>query len=284
MRRHTDPRAPTAPSADAARPAAAIHHGRLVVAALSAGYNDRTMLDRVSLHVPDGSFTAIIGPNGCGKSTLLKAMAGHLRPTTGSVRLDGRDVTDIRPKALARELALLPQTSSAPDGITVVDLVSRGRFPHQSLLHQWSQADEDAVTRALELTGCHDLADRPVHALSGGQRQRVWIAMVLAQSAPIMLLDEPTTFLDITRQLDVLRLCRQLRAERDVTLVAVLHDLNLAFRFATHLVVMRDGRVLAEGAPDAVVTPDLLAAAFDLDARVLPDPETGAPMVVPRAR
>lgn len=262
----------------------ALQHGRLIVDELTTGYDGQPVLDHVSLHVPDGSFTVIIGPNGCGKSTLLKAMAGHLPAHAGEVRLDDQRVSGIRPKATARRLALLPQSSTAPDGITVVDLVSRGRFPHQSLLHQWSRDDEAAVTRALELTGCLEFADRQVRSLSGGQRQRVWIAMVLAQDTPLMLLDEPTTFLDITRQLDVLTLCRDLQRERGVTLVAVLHDLNPAFRFATHLVVMRDGSVIAEGAPADIVTPELVADAFDLDARVLPDPETGAPMVIPRER
>lgn len=247
------------------------------------GYGQRAVVDDLSIDVADGGFTVIVGPNACGKSTLLRALGRMLPPRAGQVILDGRAIHTTPTKEVARSVGLLPQAPVTPDAITVADLVARGRFPHQSLLRQWSPADEDAVENALHEVGMIEHADRMVDELSGGQRQRVWIAMTLAQDTPIILLDEPTTFLDVSHQLDVLDLCSRLH-DAGRTLVAVLHDLNLAARYATHLVAMRDGAVIAQGEASDVVTSDLLREVFDLDALVVPDPETGRPMVIPRDR
>ncbi|MGP9694804.1 ABC transporter ATP-binding protein [Brachybacterium sp. AOP25-B2-12] len=249
---------------------------------LVVGYDDRTVIDALDLTIPEGEFTSIIGPNACGKSTLLHALARLLRPRTGTVVLDGTDIATLRTKETARRIGVLPQTPLSPEGITVADLVARGRYPHQSLLRSWSPQDEAAVDAALAATRVTDLRDRPVDALSGGQRQRVWIALALAQETPLLLLDEPTTFLDIGHQIEVLDLLARLRSEGR-TVVAVLHEITLAARYATHLVAMRDGAVLAQGAPRDVVTPELLRTLFDVRARVLPDPEGGAPLIVPDA-
>jgi len=253
---------------------------RLCGTGLTIGYEGRVVSHALDVTIPDGSFTVIVGPNACGKSTLLRALARLLRPSRGTVLLDGKAIHDYPSKEVARRLGLLPQTSYAPDGILVVDLVARGRFPHQKLLRQWSMGDDDAVTRALELTDLTDLAERPVDELSGGQRQRVWLALILAQETPLMLLDEPTTFLDIAHQIEVLDLCRTLhRTGR--TLVAVLHDLNHAARYATHLIVMRDGAIVTTGRPADVVTADLVRDVFGLPCVVLTDPTSGTPLVLP---
>ncbi|MFT4299409.1 MAG: ABC transporter ATP-binding protein [Aeromicrobium sp.] len=256
--------------------------GRLSGHGLQVGYDQRTIISGLDVTIPDGSFTVIIGPNACGKSTLLRTLSRLLKPTAGAVLLDGRDVHEYQGKAFAREIGLLPQQSLAPDGITVVDLVSRGRFPYQTLFKQWTDADEQAVRSALEATRLVELSHRPVEALSGGQRQRVWIAMALAQETPILLLDEPTTYLDLAHQLEVLELCARLNAQGR-TLVAVLHDLNQAARYATHLIAMRSGSVITEGAPDQVVTEESVERVFGVRSRVIADPETGTPMVVPLA-
>lgn len=261
--------------------AADVDH-RLVAAGLSAGYDERRVLEELDLQVPEGSFTVIIGPNACGKSTLLRSLARLLRPESGEVLLDGSSIASVPAKALARTIGLLPQSPTAPDGISVADLVSRGRHPHQGLLRRWSRADEEAVLAALEATGMVELADRPVDELSGGQRQRAWIAMALAQQTPLLLLDEPTTYLDIAHQIEVLELCAALQREGR-TLVAVLHDLNQALRHATHVVAMREGRIVAQGAPEAVGTAELVEEVFGLASRVIEDPETGRPLVIPRA-
>jgi iron complex transport system ATP-binding protein len=260
------------------------HPQRLEAHGVSLGYDGARIVDGLDLAVPDGSFTVIVGANGSGKSTLLRGLARLLKPEAGSVLLDGREIHRYAPKEAARRLGLLPQSQSAPDGIAVVDLVSRGRYPHQSLLKQWSPADEQAVRDALELTDTAGLAGQAFDELSGGQRQRVWLAMALAQETDILLLDEPTTLLDIAHQIDVLDLCARLRAERGHTLVAVLHDLNLAARYATHLVAMKDGRIVAAGAPGEVVTPGLVEHVFGLECRVIADPESGTPLVIPRHR
>jgi iron complex transport system ATP-binding protein len=259
-----------------------IDEPRLRAERLSLGYGSRTVVDGLDLRIPDGSFTVIVGANGSGKSTLLRGLARLLRPETGRVLLDGQSVQSYPSKEVARRLGLLPQAQVAPDGIAVADLVARGRYPHQSLLRQWTAADEAAVRTALELTDTADLAGREFDELSGGQRQRVWLAMALAQQTRILLLDEPTTYLDLAHQVDVLELCSRLRVEQGYTLVAVLHDLNLAFRYATHLVAMKDGAIVAEGAPATLVTPQLVERVFGLPCRVLTDPETGTPLVVPR--
>nr|WP_240897682.1 ABC transporter ATP-binding protein [Kineococcus vitellinus] len=251
---------------------------------LTLAYDSRTITRDLGIEIPDGSFTVIIGPNACGKSTLLRALARMLKPRSGSVYLDGERIQSLPSKEVARRLGLLPQTASAPDGITVADLVARGRFPHQKLLRQWSRDDERAVDAAMAATHVDQLADRTVDELSGGQRQRVWIAMALAQETPILLLDEPTTYLDIAHQIEVLDLCAQLHEEQQRTLVAVLHDLNHACRYATHLVALKEGRLMAQGAPADVVTAGLIEEVFGLPCVVIDDPETGTPLVVPRAR
>lgn len=250
---------------------------------VTLAYDKRVVAAGLDVAIEPGSFTAIVGPNACGKSTLLRALARLLKPSSGVVELDGKAIHSLPSKQVAKRLGLLPQSSIAPDGITVEDLVSRGRHPHQGFLRQWSREDETAVQKALESTGVEDLASRFVDELSGGQRQRVWLAMALAQETSILLLDEPTTFLDIAHQVEVLDLCAQLH-EEGRTLVAVLHDLNQACRYATSIVAMRDGAVVAEGRPGDVVTAELVENVFGLACRVVDDPESGTPLVVPAAR
>ncbi|WP_266019606.1 ABC transporter ATP-binding protein [Brucella intermedia] len=248
--------------------------------AVTLRYDDRVIVKNLSIVIPDASFTVIVGPNACGKSTLLRALSRLLAPVSGKVVLDGRNISDLPAKEVARRLGLLPQTSVAPDGITVADLVSRGRYPHQSFLRQWSVEDEEAVACALEVTRISDLANRSVNELSGGQRQRVWIALVLAQETPILLLDEPTTYLDIAHQIELLELLAELNREGR-TVVAVLHDLNHACRYASHLVAMRNGAIMAEGAPSEIVTEKLIEEVFGLASVIITDPVSGTPLVVP---
>ena len=248
---------------------------------LTLSYDSRTISADLDVSIPAGEVTVILGPNACGKSTLLRALSRLLTPDRGEVLLSGEDVRRMAPKELARRLGLLPQSSTAPFGITVSDLVARGRFPHQRMLRQWSEADRVAVARAMEATRITPLADRMVEELSGGQRQRVWIAMLLAQNTPVMLLDEPTTFLDISHQLEVMELVQRLNREEGRTVALVLHDLNQACRFADHLVVMHGGRIADRGAPREVMTEALLEEVFALEARVVADPVFGTPMVVP---
>ncbi len=256
---------------------------RLSAHDLTLGYDRRVISRELSVDIPDGSFTVIVGPNACGKSTLLRALSRLISPSHGHVVLDGRPIQTYRPKDAARVLGLLPQTSIAPDGITVADLVARGRHPHQGFLRQWSIDDERAVAAAMASTGVDELAGRRVDELSGGQRQRVWVAMVLAQQTPLMLLDEPTTFLDIAHQIDLMELLTDLN-EQGTTLVAVLHDLNQAARYATHLIAMKDGAILAQGAPSEIVTATLVEEVFGLRCVVSPDPVTGTPTVTPIGR
>ena len=255
---------------------------RLRATDLDVGYDGRPVIEGLRVEIPDGSFTVIVGPNACGKSTLLRSLSRLLRPTRGSVLLDGKDIEHYRGKEFARELGLLPQQSLAPEGITVVDLVSRGRFPYQRMFRQWTEDDERAVHESLESTQLVGLSTRPVDSLSGGQRQRVWIAMALAQETPILLLDEPTTFLDLAHQIEVLDLCARLNREGR-TLVAVLHDLNQAARYATHLIAMRTGEIVAEGSPRDVVTEETVQGVFGVRSRVIDDPESLTPMVIPLA-
>ncbi len=257
---------------------------RLAAEAVRLAYDERVVVHDVDLALTDGSFTAIVGPNGCGKSTLLKALGRLLRPTSGQVVLDGRAISWTSTRDVARVLGLLPQTPTAPDGLSVADLVARGRHPHQSWMRQWSRDDESAVAEALAWTDMTQLADRPVEALSGGQRQRAWISMALAQGTDLLLLDEPTTYLDLAHQIDVLELVARLHAERGRTIVVVLHDLNLAARYAHRLVAMRDGVLVASGTPGEVLTEQLMADVFELEARIVPDPVAGTPMVVPVRR
>ncbi|WP_028661792.1 ABC transporter ATP-binding protein [Saccharomonospora saliphila] len=245
------------------------------------GYGERLVVDGLDLDVADGSVTVIIGPNGCGKSTLLRALGRLLRPRGGAVLLDGKRIDKQPTREVARTVGLLPQSPTAPDGLTVGDLVSRGRHPHQSWHRQWSADDEGAVGRALTMTGMDAHADRAVDELSGGQRQRAWISMTLAQDTALLLLDEPITYLDLAHQVEVLDLVHGLHTERGTTVVMVLHDLNLAARYADTLVAMRDGHVVARGTPDDVLTERLLSEVFGLDAKVLADPVAGTPLVVP---
>ena len=256
----------------------------LTAESVTLGYGDRTIVDSLDLALPPGRVTAIVGANACGKSTLLKAMARLLTPSAGQVLLDGKSIHRLPTKQVARVLGLLPQSPIAPDGIAVSDLVSRGRHPHQGALSRWTSTDDAAVARALEATGVTHLADRPVDELSGGQRQRVWIAMALAQETDVLLLDEPTTFLDISHQIDVLDLLTDLNRDRGTTVAMVLHDLNLAARYADHLVAMAQGEVIAAGDPSDVLTEETVRRVFGLDSRVVPDPLTGRPMVVPIGR
>ncbi|MFW3172109.1 ABC transporter ATP-binding protein [Geodermatophilus sp. CPCC 206100] len=257
---------------------------RLAAESVSLAYDERVVVRDLDLQLTDGSFTAIVGPNGCGKSTLLRALGRLLRPAQGQVLLDGRAITRTPTREVAKVLGLLPQTPVAPEGLTVGDLVARGRHPHQTWLKQWSSGDEAAVAEALAWTDMSELADRPVDALSGGQRQRAWISMALAQGTDLLLLDEPTTYLDLSHQIDVLELVQRLHTERGRTVVVVLHDLNLAARYAQRLVAMKDGVLVASGAPAEVLTEQLLADVFDLEARIVPDPVAGTPMVVPVRR
>ncbi|MCF3964295.1 ABC transporter ATP-binding protein [Streptomyces fuscigenes] len=257
---------------------------RLTAQSLTLGYDKRVISRDLSLEIPDHSFTVVVGPNACGKSTLLRALSRMLRPEQGRVLLDGSAIHTMPAKKVAKTLGLLPQSSTAPDGITVADLVARGRYPHQGLLRQWSPEDERIVGESMAATRIGELAERYVDELSGGQRQRVWIAMALAQQTPLLLLDEPTTYLDIQHQIDVLDLCAELHETQGRTLVAVLHDLNHAARYATHLIAMRGGSVVAQGPPAEVVTAPLVEKVFGLRCQVIEDPETGTPLVVPAGR
>lgn len=254
---------------------------RLQAKNVTLGYDDLIVVSELDLDVPDGEITVIIGPNACGKSTLLRAMARLLRPSGGQVILDGQLIQKVGTKEVARRLGLLPQTPIAPEGITVVDLVARGRTPHQKLFQQWSERDEIAVRSALDATNTAELADRSIDELSGGQRQRVWIAMALAQETDLLLLDEPTTFLDIAHQVDVLDLIEDLNRDSGRTVVVVLHDLNLACRYADHVVAMRDGAIVAAGPPSEVITAKTVEAVFGMKSLVIECPVSGTPLVVP---
>ncbi|MFJ3673321.1 ABC transporter ATP-binding protein [Streptomyces sp. NPDC090106] len=256
---------------------------RLRVESATIGYDRWIISEDLSVAIPDESFTVIVGPNACGKSTLLRRLSRLRKPSTGQVVLDGADINSYRTKEVARRVGLLPQTAIAPDGTTVADLVARGRHPHQGFVRQWTEDDERAVPRAMHRTSVADLAGRPVDELSGGQRQRVWVAMALAQHTGIMLLDEPTTFLDITHEIELMELFTGLYHSGH-TLVAVLHDLNHAARHGTHLVAMKDGAVVAEGTPEQVVTAELVEEVFGLRCPVVPDPVAGSPQVVPLGR
>jgi len=256
---------------------------RLGARELSLGYGGTSIVDGLTVDVAAGAVTAIVGPNACGKSTLLRGLARLMSPSAGQVILDGSDITSLRTKDVARKLGLLPQSSIAPEGITVADLVTRGRFPHQTMLRQFSRDDQRAVADAMAATGVTAISGRPVDQLSGGQRQRVWIAMVLAQQTPLILLDEPTTFLDIAHQIELLDLFAELNAEQGRTIVAVLHDLNHACRFADQIIAMKAGSIVAQGNPADVITADLVEDVYGLKCQVIDDPETGTPLVVPRA-
>lgn len=251
---------------------------------LSLGYGGAPIVKNLSVDLPAGKVTIIVGANACGKSTLLRGLARLLKPSAGVVRLDGEDIHKVPTREIARRLGILPQTPTAPEGITVADLVGRGRSPHQGWFRQWSAADDDAVAAALNVTGTQQLAGRSIDELSGGQRQRVWIAMALAQETDVLLLDEPTTYLDLAHQVEVLDVVSELNARRGITVAIVLHDLNLAARYADHLIAMKSGEIVAEGAPGEVLTAGLVRDVFGLDSVVVADPVVGTPMVVPIGR
>ncbi len=251
---------------------------------LRLAYDDRVVVEDLDLVIPSGRITVIVGANACGKSTLLRALARLLAPKSGAVQLDGRSIHSIPTRALAQQLGILPQSPVAPEGLTVIDLVGRGRSPHQTWWRQWSSADEDAVHEALRATDMTDLAHRAVDELSGGQRQRAWIAMAVAQGTPVMLLDEPTTYLDLAHQIDVLDLITDLNRRQGRTVVMVLHDLNQACRYADHIVAMKAGRIAGEGSPAEVVTAEMVEEVFGLRCVVGTDPVSGTPMVIPMGR
>jgi iron complex transport system ATP-binding protein len=272
------PQEPRAPGLGASAP------DRLAAAGVSLGYGNRRIVNNLSMSLPAGRVTMIVGANACGKSTLLRGLARLLKPEAGTVLLDGKDIFRLPSRHVATQLGILPQTPTAPEGISVADLVGRGRTPHQGWFGQRSSADDDAVDAALQATDTRELALRNVDELSGGQRQRVWIAMALAQQTDILLLDEPTTYLDLAHQVEVLELVAELNASRGTTVGIVLHDLNLAARYGDHLIAMKDGGIVAAGPPDEVLTEELVRTVFQLEAKVVPDPVCGSPMVVPLGR
>lgn len=257
---------------------------RLQANALTLGYDKKIVAENLSVAIPDGELTVIIGPNACGKSTLLRTLSRLARPLQGEVLLDGNAIAHYSTKEVARRLGLLPQSSNAPAGISVSELVARGRYPHQPLFGRWRQEDEVAVQQAMLATGVADLAQQQVDTLSGGQRQRVWIAMVLAQQTPLLLLDEPTTWLDIAHQIELLELMQDLNRQHGRTLVVVLHDLNQACRYASHLIAMRDGKIIAQGKPADIVTPALIETIYGLRCMIVDDPVAHTPMIVPLGR
>jgi len=248
---------------------------------LHLSYGGPPIVEELTVTIPTQAITAIIGPNGCGKSTLLKALARILIPEQGKVEVNEVDIHSQSTKEIARQLGLLPQNPRSPDGITVSDLIQRGRYPHQGIFRQWSREDESSVSKALSLTELTNFSDRPIDELSGGQRQRVWIAMLLAQETPIMLLDEPTTHLDIAHQIEVLDLLKELTEQHNRTIVMVLHDINLAVRYANNLIAMRDGEIKTAGKPRDVLTAQMIHDVFSIQAQILPDPVSGSPLCIP---
>lgn len=251
---------------------------------LTLGYGQKVIVRELTVAIPDGHFTAIIGPNGCGKSTLLRALSRLMKPQQGQVVLDGEAISQLGSKEIARRVGILAQNATTPGDITVQELIARGRYPHQPLFSRWRQQDEDAVQQAMKATGVSQFASQPVDTLSGGQRQRAWIAMILAQQTAIMLLDEPTTWLDISHQIDLMELLQNLNQHQGYTIAAVLHDLNQACRYASHLIAMRDGQVIAEGAPGKIVNAELIERIYGIKSLIIDDPVAGTPLVVPLGR
>jgi iron complex transport system ATP-binding protein len=254
---------------------------RLYTEQLDIAYHDRKIVENLNLSIPEGKITALVGANGSGKSTILKAMARIMKPNGGTVFLDGKSIHSQSTKDVAKQLAILPQNPVAPDGLTVSELISYGRFPHQKGFGSLTKEDKEIIRWATQVTGMGDFIDRPVDQLSGGQRQRAWIAMAFAQGTDILFLDEPTTFLDMAHQLEVLKLLKRLNAEQGRTIVMVVHDLNHATRFAQHMVAIKRGRVVREGAPEDVMTQDVLREVFGIEADIIPDPRTGVPLCLP---
>lgn len=256
----------------------------LAAEGVTAGYDNKKIIDGISVTVPPHKISVILGANGCGKSTLLKTFARLLKPFDGAVTLDGKKITTMPPKLLAQQLGLLPQSPVVPEGIKVTDLVSRGRFPYRKLLKNMSREDFEAVEEALSMMGITELANRSVDELSGGQRQRVWIALALAQQTDILLLDEPTTFLDISYQVEILDLLTDLNRRRKTTIVMVLHDINLSARYADHLYAMQKGKLIAQGKPSEIITPELMKQVYGLDCIVQEDPLSKTPYILPKGR
>ena len=251
---------------------------------LTLAYDNETIIDGLSVVIPSGEITTLVGPNGCGKSTLLRGISRLLKPQRGSVMLNAHDIWRLPTKELAKQLGILPQGPVAPEGLTVHELVAQGRYPHQSWLQQWSLEDEKVTRKALEITGITDFADRPIDTLSGGQRQRAWIAMTLAQDSDVILLDEPTTFLDLAYQIDVLDLLHDLNRERGKTIIMVLHDLNHACRYASHIIALSSGRIAAQGKPGEIVTESMVREVFGIECRIIADPVTDTPLCIPLGR
>lgn len=258
-----------------------LKNDRLSGSNMNLSYESEQIFSSLNVSIPDRKFTVIIGPNGCGKSTLLRMLCRLQKPNSGQVELDGEDIYSLHPKTLAKQIGLLPQRVSSPDGIRVKDLVARGRYPYQKLFQQWSEVDEQAVCEAMQLTDTEHLSERLIDELSGGQRQRVWIAMVLAQQTPILFLDEPTTYLDIAHQIELLELCRDLNRRKNFTIVAVLHELNQAFRYGDHILLMSEGCIAAQGAPKEIISSEVIKQVFNLDCLIMEDPICGSPMVIP---
>lgn len=257
---------------------------KLSTRALSLAYGDHHVVRDLSIDFTPGAITSIVGPNGCGKSTVLRSLARLLKPHSGQVLLGNTPVHDIAPRRYARSVGLLPQHPVAPDGITVADLVGRGRTPHQGFFGRWSSQDYLAVAEAMDTTGVSELAHAPVNELSGGQRQRVWIAMALAQHTDVLLLDEPTTYLDVKHQLEVLDILTDLNKTRGTTVIMVLHDLNLSARYSDELIALRDGAIVAHGAPETVITAETVREVFSIDSTVIADPVSDTPAVMPQGR
>ena len=251
---------------------------------VTLAYEQNVIAKNLSVEIPNGKFTVIVGPNGCGKSTLLRSLSRLLLPQSGEILLNGENIHSQSTREVAKKLGLLPQSAIAPNGIKVIDLVSRGRFPHQKWFQPWSEADQKAVELAMQATGVMDFAQHNVDQLSGGQRQRVWVAMALAQETSLLLLDEPTTYLDIAHQIELMDLFQDLNRIQGHTLVAVLHDLNHACRYADHLIMIKAGEVIATGSPNEIVTEALIKQVFGLSCLILPDPISNTPLIIPRGR
>ena len=282
------PQVSKSPSLDAERsranPLGQVPKDRLEAKQLTLAYDNATIIRNLNLGIPAGKTTVLVGANGCGKSTLLRGLAKLLKPKSGTVYLDGKDISKLKAKNVAKKLGMLPQSPTAPEGLTVRDLVAMGRYPYQSWMQQWSTEDGEKVAEALEITTMTKLADRALDSLSGGQRQRAWIAMVLAQDTDILLLDEPTTFLDLSHQVDLLDLLDELQETKQKTIVMILHDLNLSCRYADYLVAVQQGKVYATGTPEQVMTEETVRDVFDLECRIVSDPLANTPMCIPIGR
>jgi len=248
---------------------------------LTLAYDGNAIIQGLDLAIPRGQITTLVGPNGCGKSTLLRGLARLLKPQGGAVYLDGEAIARLPTQTLAKRLGILPQSPIAPEGLTVRELVAQGRYPHQNWWQQWSQEDEIKVEEAISVTHLHEFANRPLDTLSGGQRQRAWIAMALAQDTSTLLLDEPTTYLDLAHQIEVLDLLHTLNRETKRTIVMVLHELNMASRYSHHLIALHNGVVMAQGQPHRVITEALVREVFNLDSRIIPDPVFNTPLCIP---